>query len=182
VAEVKTTPATTPWGKVLEAKVTSGIPYPNWREVLISGLGGLLIIGLLNFISLETDIVKAFIVPFGATAVLVFAAPAAPFSQPRNFIGGHLVSALSGVLIMSIFNETTWWTLALANCLAIILMVSTKTVHPPAGATALLPVVNSVTSFTWLITPVLVGCLIILVVALLYNNVWAKRKYPVYWF
>lgn len=167
---------------MLEAKRLSGIPYPSWREVLISGLGGLVIIGLLNFISLETDIVKAFIVPFGATAVLVFAAPTAPFSQPRNFIGGHLFSAFSGVLIMSIFHETTWWTLALANFLAIILMVSTKTVHPPAGATALLPVVNNVTSFAWLLTPVLVGCIIILIVGILYNNFWSKRKYPTFWF
>ncbi|MBL8147733.1 MAG: HPP family protein [Anaerolineae bacterium] len=182
MAEVKTTPATTPWGKILEAKVNSGIPYPNWREVLSSGLGGLLIIGLLNYISLETDIVKAFIIPFGATAVLVFAAPAAPFSQPRNFIGGHLIAGASGIVVMLLFNEVSWLTLGLANGLAIALMVVTKCVHPPAGATALLPVVNSVTSFTWLLTPVLVGCLIILVVALLYNNVWAKRKYPAYWF
>ena len=182
MAEVKTTPATTPWGKILEAKPVSGIPYPSLREILISGLGGLLIVCLLNFVSLETDIVKAFIVPFGATAVLVFAAPAAPFSQPRNFFGGHLISAASGIVVMLLFNEVSWWTLALANGLAIALMVATKCVHPPAGATALLPVVNNVTSFTWLLTPVLVGCLIILVVALLYNNVWSKRKYPVFWF
>lgn len=166
---------------MLEAKKVSGIPYPSLREILISGFGGLLIVGLLNFISLETDIVKAFVIPFGASAVLVFAAPAAPFSQPRNVIGGHLIAGLSGLVVILIFQESNWWTLALANGIAIALMVATKTVHPPAGATALLPVINNVTSFTWLLTPVLVGSLIIVIVGLLYNNIWAKRKYPAFW-
>ncbi|HRL12982.1 MAG TPA: hypothetical protein PKX07_13950, partial [Aggregatilineales bacterium] len=65
--------ATPYWAKLKGDKPKSGIAYPNWREILISGLGGLIIIGLLNFVSLETEIVKAFIIPFGATAVLVFA-------------------------------------------------------------------------------------------------------------
>ena len=35
--------------------------------------------------------------PMGASAALVFGAPALPFSQPRNVIGGHVVSAVCGV-------------------------------------------------------------------------------------
>lgn len=181
MTEVKATPVARPWTKVLEAKRTSGIPYPGLQEILISGFGGLLIIGLLNFISLETDLVKAFIVPFGATAVLVFAAPAAPFSQPRNFIGGHLIAGATGIVVILIAGEVSWLALGLANGIAIALMVATKTVHPPAGATAVLPVLNGITSFSWLLTPVLIGCLIILVVALVYNNIWTKRKYPAFW-
>jgi CBS-domain-containing membrane protein len=178
VAQAQATPY---WAKLKGDKPKSGIAYPNWREILISGLGGLIIIGLLNFVSLETEIVKAFIIPFGATAVLVFAAPAAPFSQPRNVIGGHLISGLVGVTVMIIFKENAWWTLALANGFAIALMVATKTIHPPAGATSLLPVVNNITSFEWLLAPVLVGCLFFIVVGVFYNNLWAKRKYPSFW-
>lgn len=53
--------------------------------------------------------------------------------------------------------------------------------HPPAGATSLLPVLGGITDFDWLLSPVLVGCLIVLVVSLVYNNIWAKRRFPSFW-
>ncbi len=162
-------------------KALSGLPYPSWQEILISGLGGLIIVALLQLVNTEWELVKAFIVPFGATAVLVFAAPAAPFSQPRNIIGGHLIAGLTGIVVYTIFKESTWWALALANGFAIALMVATKTVHPPAGATALLPVLNKITGLEWLVEPVLVGCLIFVVLGILLNNLWPKRRYPAFW-
>jgi CBS-domain-containing membrane protein len=162
-------------------KVRSGLPYPKLKDILIAGLGGFIIISLLYLLHAEWKIVLCFIVPFGASAVLVFAAPAAPFSQPRNVIGGHLLSALVGILVMVIFKSDQWWVLAIANAVAIMVMVATKTVHPPAGATTFLPILNNVTSFTWALLPVLVGAVIIVVVGLLYNNLWAKRKYPAFW-
>ena len=167
--------------KLKGVKFASGLPYPSWREILISGLGGLIIIALLQLVHTEWDAVECFIVPFGATAVLVFAAPAAPFSQPRNVVGGHLIAGLTGIVVYTLFKESAWWTLGLANGIAIALMVATKTVHPPAGATSLLPVLGAITNLDWLLSPVLVGCLIFLVVGILYNNVWAKRKYPAFW-
>ncbi len=167
--------------KIKGVKTSSGLPYPSWQEILISGLGGLLIIALLQLVHTEWELVEAFIVPFGATAVLVFAAPAAPFSQPRNIIGGHLLAGLTGIVVYTIFKESAWWTLALANGFAIALMVTTKTVHPPAGATSLLPVLNKITGLEWLLEPVLVGCLFFVVVGVLFNNVWSKRRYPAFW-
>ncbi|MCL4238705.1 MAG: HPP family protein [Anaerolineae bacterium] len=167
--------------KLRGVKALSGLPYPSWQEILISGVGGLIIIALLQLVNTEWELVKTFIVPFGATAVLVFAAPAAPFSQPRNIVGGHLIAGLTGIVVYTIFKESTWWTLALANGFAIALMVATKTVHPPAGATALLPVLNQITGLEWLVEPVLVGCLFFVVVGVLLNNVWPKRRYPAFW-
>jgi len=60
-------------------------------------------------------------------------------------------------------------------------MVATKTVHPPAGATVFLPILNNITSFVWPFLPVLVGAVIIVIIGVLYNNLWAKRRYPAYW-
>ncbi|MCZ7541524.1 MAG: HPP family protein [Anaerolineae bacterium] len=144
-------------------------------------MGGLIIISLLQLLHTEWDVIQCFIIPFGASAVLVFAAPAAPFSQPRNVVGGHLISAAVGIAVYSIFKETSWWTLGIANGISIALMVATKTVHPPAGATSLLPVTAAMTNFDYLLSPVLVGCVLVLIVGLLYNNVWAKRRYPAFW-
>lgn len=162
-------------------KTFSGIPYPKPLDVVISAVGGFVVIGLLYLLYADLKVVLCFIIPFGASAVLVFSAPAAPFSQPRNLIGGHIISALVGVAVAAIFKQNVWWAMAIANCLAIALMVATKTVHPPAGATSLLPVASNIVDFSWVIAPVLVGCLIILVVGLLYNNIWQKRRYPVFW-
>lgn len=178
------------WKKLKGDKVRSGIPYPGWREIVISGLGGLLVISLIRFVDLS--LVKAIIPPIGASAVLVFAAPAAPFSQPRNVIGGHLISATVGVIVAMIFQTTnadgvavpliTWWTAGLASAGAITLMVATKMIHPPAGATALLPVLSAtLLPFSWILSPVLIGCLILVISGILYNNLWAKRKYPSFW-
>ena len=162
-------------------KPTSGLPYPKLFEVLISGLGGFVIMAIHYLLHADLEVILCFIIPFGASAVLVFAAPAAPFSQPRNVIGGHVIASLVGVTVAVLFKQNVWWTIAIANGVAIALMVATKTVHPPAGATALLPIISNITDYTWVILPVFVGTLIIVAVGLLYNNLWKKRKYPAWW-
>lgn len=167
--------------KIRGDKVRSGIAYPKITEILISGLGGLVIIGLLYFLQSELSF-QTFIIPFGASAVLVFAAPAAPFSQPRNVVGGHVIAALTGVAVFSIFGQTNWWVLAIANGVAIALMVATKTVHPPAGATALIPVLSSIGNFAWPFMPVMLGAAIIVLVGVIYNNLMPARRYPSFWF
>lgn len=166
--------------KLRGEKVRSGIAYPKLAEVLISGLGAFVIIGLLTF--LNADLFPAFIVPFGATTVLIFAAPAAPFSQPRNVIGGHVVAAAAGLLIFAVFGQSSWWAYGLASALSISLMVALKCVHPPAGATALLPLAfESMRTLTWIVAPVAIGAVILVIVGILYNNVWEKRRYPTFW-
>ena len=60
-------------------------------------------------------------------------------------------------------------------------MALTGTVHPPAGATALMAVLDDkVQPLGWyLIVPVMLGCAIMLCCALLVNNV--RRRFPFYW-
>lgn len=57
----------------------------------------------------------------------------------------------------------------------------TKTVHPPAGATALLAVVDAnLARLGWFLIPVMMlGCTLMLAVALLINNL--ERQFPLYW-
>jgi len=167
--------------KIKGEKVSSGLPQPKVLDALTGGLGGLLVIGILYLVHDELALFPSFIVPFGATCVLVFAAPAAPFSQPRNVILGHLVAGLTGIVVFLIFPTASWWTLMIANGVSIFLMVLLKAVHPPAGATALLPVLSGITSFSWLFKPVLAGALIIVVIGILYNNIFTKRRYPIFW-
>ena len=116
---------------------------------------------------------------FGASAVLLFGANESPLAQPRNLIGGHLVSALIAVLMVAVFGSSPLTT-ALAVGLALLVMNITHTTHPPGGATALIGVQASAGPW-FILVPVLGGALILLAVALFTNNVVYHRKYPRHW-
>ena len=131
---------------------------------------------------------------FGATAVLLYAAPAAHLAQPRNVIGGHIVSALIGVIVRVLIVERgcrdaggvdcAWLGCALAVSLAITAMLVTNTLHPPGGATALIAVLQSsvaASGFLYVLLPVATGSVIMVAVALLVNNVSERHRYPQYW-
>ncbi|MCK9906301.1 HPP family protein, partial [Frankia sp. Cpl3] len=114
--------------------------------------------------------------PFGASCVLAFGLWDAPLSQPRNIVGGHLVSTLVGILLSQLFGNQLW-VLALSVGLAIACMMLTKTTHPPAGADPIVVIMGG-HGWAFLFSPVLFGALIIVLTALLLNNADAKRSYP----
>ncbi|RDA94736.1 hypothetical protein CP533_6781 [Ophiocordyceps camponoti-saundersi (nom. inval.)] len=124
---------------------------------------------------------------FGAAAVLEFCTIDSPLAQPRNAIVGQIIGAVVAIAIGKLFqlsdrfDEVRWVGGALACASATALMNLTGTVHPPAGATALLAVVDPrLVSLGWLLLPiVLLGCALMLAVALLINNI--ERRFPLYW-
>lgn len=117
---------------------------------------------------------------FGASCVLLFGFPDSPFSQPRNVIGGHFLASLVGLLFLY-FVGVHWWSMALAAASGIAIMQLTRTVHPPAGSN---PVIVMLTAPQWLflITPTLIGAILLVLVALLFNNLRKDRSYPKYWY
>jgi len=125
---------------------------------------------------------------FGASAVLIYGAPSAEFSQPRNLIGGHVLSAIVGVTVFILAGNDPIIAGPMAVSVAIVVMHLTRTLHPPGGATALIAIIGGekihTLGYRYVFFPVLVGTLIMLIVALLVNNLSTnpKRHYPVYWF
>lgn len=116
---------------------------------------------------------------FGASAVLLFGATDSPLSQPRNLVGGHLISAVVAVLVVALFGSTPL-SMAIGVGLAIFVMNLTHTTHPPGGATALIGVQGAVGP-DFILLPVLIGALILLVMAIFTNNVVYHRSYPKHW-
>lgn len=121
---------------------------------------------------------------FGATAVLIYGATNSPLAQPRNLILGHVFSAFIGVTIAKLIVDPSlnWLACTLAVSLSIVLMQITKTMHPPGGATALIAnlgseKINSL-GYMYVLNPVLSGVLILLVIALIFNNIPKNRNYP----
>lgn len=128
---------------------------------LFAGIGGSLAIGALTF--LDSITTQLFIMaPLGASAVLVFGLPQSPLAQAKNVIFGHLLTAFVG-LVISHWLGVSPLTLALATGLAITLMLMTETTHPPAGANPLL-VMMLEPSWSFLVTPVLAGTIILVVI------------------
>lgn len=157
---------------------------PNFEKVhlmnhFITALGsfiGLGLVALLNYFYYIPLLAPS----LGASAVLLYAACHAPMSQPRNVIGGHIISATVGVIIFQLLG-THWWTIALAVTLAIFFMSVTHTLHPPGGATAFIAIYTG-QDFSFILSPVGLGALLLVIVAVFVNNISSQRKYPDFWF
>lgn len=157
----------------------------DYREHFWSFVGAFIGIGLIAFFQsyLLTQQENIFLIgSFGASSVLVYGSIQSPLAQPRNLILGHVISAIIGVTVYKLLPDILWLTAPLAVALSIVLMQITKSLHPPGGATALIAVIGSekikTLGYFYVISPVLSGSLILLIVALIFNNVTKHRKYP----
>lgn len=120
------------------------------------------------------------IAPMGASAVLLFCLPGSPLAQPWPVIGGNVVSALVGVACVQLLG-TSLWTAPLAGGVAVALMFALRCLHPPGGAVALTavlagPAVHAM-GFAFALLPVALNSLLMVVVALAFNNL-TGRRYP----
>ena len=157
----------------------------DYREHFWSFVGAFVGIGLITFFQskIVTHQENIFLIgSFGASSVLVYGSIHSPLAQPRNLIGGHVISALIGVTAYKLFPDMLWLSAPFAVSLSIVLMQITKTLHPPGGATALIAVIGSEKikhlGYWYVLSPVLSGCLIMLAVALVFNNMTSHRSYP----
>jgi CBS-domain-containing membrane protein len=164
-------------------------PSVDFFEIFWSWIGaflGIIPAAYLNYTLFEESDLVFIIGSFGASAVLIYGAIRSPLAQPRNLIGGHIISAIIGVAAYKLFINQLWLAAALAVATAIAAMHATKTLHPPGGATALIAVIGSkkihALGYLYAIIPVGVGVVIMLIVALLVNNIPKKRRYPEFWF
>jgi CBS-domain-containing membrane protein len=148
---------------------------------------GIAVLALLHTLCLRHSLLQL-VASFAASAVLVFGAPSSPLAQPRNLVFGNLVSAVCGVAVAKIFlgsPSLQWLASALAVGAAVLFMGVLGVTHPPGGATALIAVIGGpgVEEQGWLyiVQPILTGSLILLVTAILCNNLHPRRRYPNYW-
>jgi CBS-domain-containing membrane protein len=159
-------------------------PAFTLNAVLLAWLGAFLAIAV---VALLTQSLSHMLIlgSFGASSVILFAYPDAPFAQPRNTIGGHFLSSLVGLLFV-LWLGPHWWVLALAVATAVAVMMITRTVHPPAGSNAvivwLIAASHADLSWGFLMFPTLFGAIAITLVALIYNNVTREGSYPKYWY
>ena len=144
---------------------------------LFAGLFSFLTIGILSFLTYKTDYGVFLIASFGSTMVILYGYPDSPFAQPKNIFFGHLLTSLVGVIFVAFVFLPLFLTLPLAVGFGVILMIILDVPHPPAGGNPIIVILGSV-SFEYLLSPIMVGSVIIIVFGIILNRLILKRKYP----
>jgi len=156
----------------------------NHREKVISGVGGFAGIAVLAIVTswlVGPTMAVPVVASMDASAVLLFATPHGPLSQPWPFAVGHLVSAVIGVSCARWINSPT---IAGASSvgLAITAMYYTRSIHPPGGATALTAVFGGAAlrnlGYGYVLAPVAANVAVLLTMAITFNALFAWRRYP----
>jgi len=177
-----------PYLKKMRGTTRGSPPRVSNSEILWSWIGaflGISAIALLGRLYFDSRDLPLMIGSFGASAVLVYGAVRSPLAQPRNLVGGHVVSAVIGVICWKLLHDHLWLAEAMAVATAIAVMHATRTLHPPGGATALIAVIGSPRihelGFLYVLIPATVGPLILLAIGLVVNNIPESRRYPEIW-
>ena len=144
-------------------------------NALLSALGALIFISFLAFLDSSFEGMIWLIPPFGASMVLVMAVHESPLAKPKNILLGHILSALSGVIILYLIGDN-FLAIGIAVALAVFVMIVTDTIHPPAGANPIIVILTG-QGISFVLFPVAVGAFMLVIFAYLYNKL-LKRNYP----
>ena len=117
---------------------------------------------------------------FGSSMVLLYGYSESPFAQPKNIFFGHLVTALVGIILSNFLTIPIYILLPVAVGLGVGLMIFLDVTHPPAGGNPIIVIIGGV-SFDYLISPVILGSIIILIFGVILNRFILRKNYPVKW-
>lgn len=145
---------------------------------IVGAAGGTVAIGAMEYLSAMWAFPLA-VIPFATSIVLVMGTPDAKPAQPRALIGGHLISALVGLMVVKVTGPHGW-AAALAVGLAMVAMHETDTFHPPAGINPLLIVLNDL-SWRFLVMPVGVGAVLLALFAFAWHRLLHPAPWPQHW-
>ena len=153
------------------------ITKPLLQKALIAGFFSAFTIGVLTVLTYKSTLGYFLAGSFGSSMVLLFGFPESPFAQPKNVFFGHLVTTLVGIIFVNYIPLPIYINIALAVGAGIFFMILLNVVHPPAGGNPIMVIIGSV-SYEYLINPIIFGCIIILLIAVLVNKYFLKKNYP----
>ncbi len=148
-----------------------------FKKALLAGIFSAFTIGVLTVLTYKSALGLFIAGSFGSSMVLLFGFPESPFAQPKNVFFGHLVTALVGVIFVTLVPFPIFINIALAVGVGIFLMILFNIVHPPAGGNPIMVIIGSV-SYDYLLSPIIFGCIIIISLAILINKFLLKKNYP----
>ena len=153
------------------------ITKPILQKALIAGFFSAITIGVLTVLTYKSTLGYFIAGSFGSSMVLLFGFPESPFAQPKNVFFGHLCTALVGVIFVNLVPLPIYINIALGVGAGVFFMILLNIVHPPAGGNPIIVIIGSA-SYDYLISPVIFGCIIILLIAILVNKFLLQKNYP----
>lgn len=156
-----------------------------FREKLISAMTAGIAIAVLSLVIHRINVVISakllVLASMGASAFVLFVIPHSPLAQPWPALGGHLISAFIGVACARWIPHVELAAGA-AVLLSIFTMHYTHCLHPPSAATSMIAVIGGpeVHAMGWQFAYELVSvnALVLLLMALVLNNIAPGRRYP----
>ena len=143
----------------------------------LAGIFSIITIGVLTVLTYKTSYGIFLIASFGSTMVLLYGYPESPFAQPKNIILGHFLTALIGIVFLNFVPLPIFLNIPLAVGFGVMFMILFKVTHPPAGGNPIIVIIGSV-SFDYLLTPVLIGSIIVVMFGVIINKFLFKKEYP----
>ena len=153
------------------------ITKPILEKALIAGFFSAFTIGVLTVLTYKSTLGYFLAGSFGSSMVLLFGFPESPFAQPKNVFFGHFITALVSVIFVNYIPLPIYINIAFAVGAGVFLMILLDVVHPPAGGNPIIVIIGSA-SYDYLINPIMFGCIIILLLAVIINKFLLQNNYP----
>jgi CBS-domain-containing membrane protein len=147
------------------------------QKALVASFFSALTIGVLTVLTYKSTLGYFIAASFGSSMVLLFGFPESPFAQPKNVFFGHFITALVGVIFVNYIPLPIYINIAFAVGAGVFLMILLDVVHPPAGGNPIIVIIGSA-SYDYLINPIMFGCIIILLLAVIINKFLLQKNYP----
>jgi CBS domain-containing membrane protein len=155
----------------------SAIPLTERLKVALAAFIALFIVTYTSMQLADMASTAVLLASMGASSVLLFGLPNSPLAKPWSFVGGHLISGTIGLLCSHLFTDLALMAAVTIGCVLFVMYLF-ECMHPPGGATALVPVIASadtVLGYDFLLYPVALNVFVMLAVALLLQKFWLKQ-------
>ena len=152
----------------------------NLQKSVYAALFSIITMSVLTLLTYKTTYGLFLITSFGSSMVLIYGYPESPFSQPKNVFFSHLLTSVVGILFLYLLPLPNFILIPIAVGIGVGLMILLKIPHPPAGANPIIIIMGSV-SLDYIISPIILGSIIILIFAIILNRFILRKNYPSKW-
>ena len=147
------------------------------KQAILAGFFSVVTISALTLLTYKTELGIFLVASFGSTMVLLYGYPESPFAQPKNIFFGHFLTSVVGVIFVNFIPLPIFISIPLAVGLGVSLMIIAGVTHPPAGGNPIIVIIGSA-SFDYILSPIIIGSIIVLVFGVILNRFILKKEYP----
>ena len=147
------------------------------KKAIFAGIFSVITIGSLTLLTYKTELGLFLVASFGSTMVLLYGYPESPFAQPKNIFFGHILTSVVGVIFVNLIPLPIFIMIPLAVGFGVFFMILAGVTHPPAGGNPIIVIIGSA-SFSYIISPIIIGSAIVLVFGVVLNSFILKKEYP----